>query len=445
MTSQTLLRGILAGVTILSLAFDACAADYYVSASGNDAGLGTSVAEAWHTLHRVNSLRLGPGDRVFLEGGGRFTGPLLFDQDDRGTGSDPIVVTSYGNGRAAIEVDNGVGIYGYNTAGFSLSAIDVIGAGGSNNTADGVLFYTDLPGDVLLPMIAMEDIEVSGFGRNGIAIGGWNGRSGFSDIRITRTVVHDNGLNGMIVFAQESAVNQRVHIDRVLAYANTGLATDTPSGSGIVLGGVSDGSIEWSTAHHNGSSGNGGVGIWAYASSRITIQYNRSFMNRTSGPYDGGGFDLDGGVTNSVMQFNYAHDNDGAGYLLCQYAGASLWSGNIVRHNVSINDGRKNGYAGIHVVNIGSGLEDAKIHDNVVSMEARPDGAGAVTIGSGTRDFLLHDNSIMSMGARMLVVGRGQQNLRILRNHCWPEAGRIDSSEAIHTNQEAHACWLSRP
>ena len=445
MVSPKFCRGILVVFATLSLVFDASAADYYVSPSGSDAGLGSSAAEAWQTLARVNSLRLTPGDRVFLEGGGRFAGPLLFDQDDRGTPDKPIVVTSYGNGRATIEAGNGLGIYGYNTAGFSLSSLDVIGAGQPDNGVDGILFYTDHPGDVVLSTLAMQEIEVSGFGRNGIAIGGWNGRTGFADIRITRTVVHDNGLNGLMVFAQQPAVNQRVYVGQVLAYANTGLAADTPSGSGIVLGGVDDATIEWSTAHDNGSTGNGGVGIWTYASSRVAIQYNRSFMNRTGGPFDGGGFDLDGGVTNSVMQYNYAHDNDGAGYLLCQYAGAALWSGNIVRHNVSINDGRKNGYAGIHVVNLGSGLDDATIHDNVVLMEARPAGAGAVAIGSGTRGFLFRDNSILSMGPRMVVVDRGQKNLRLLRNHCWPEAGRLHTTAVSPSSQEGYACWLSRP
>ena len=35
---------------------------------------------------------------------------------------------------------------------------------------------------------------------------------------------------------------------------------------------------------------------------------------------DGVGFDFDGGVTNSVMQYNYSHDNDAAGFLRAQYA-----------------------------------------------------------------------------------------------------------------------------
>jgi len=154
-------------------------------------------------------------------------------------------------------------------------------------------------------------------------------------------------------------------------------------------------------------------------------------------------------VTNSLMQYNYAHDNDGAGYLLCQYAGASVWSGNTIRHNVSINDGRKNGYAGIHVVNAGSGLDDARIHDNVVLMDTRQESSGAVKIGSGSRGFLMYDNAIMSIGGeRSVVVDRGQKNLRILHNHCWSQAGptlqdgprMTDSNDLFHTRQEAKSC-----
>ena len=92
------------------------------------------------------------------------------------------------------------------------------------------------------------------------------------------------------------------------------------SGSGIILGNVDGGTIEWSRAYDNGRLGNAGVGIWTHDSTRILIQYNESFDNHTSGDADGGGFDLDGGVTHSIMQHNYSHDNDGAGYGLFEYA-----------------------------------------------------------------------------------------------------------------------------
>ena len=52
----------------------------------------------------------------------------------------------------------------------------------------------------------------------------------------------------------------------------------------------------------------------------IVIQYNESYGDKTAAGADGGGFDLDGGTQEeSVMQYNYSHDNDRPGFLLCQY------------------------------------------------------------------------------------------------------------------------------
>jgi len=46
------------------------------------------------------------------------------------------------------------------------------------------------------------------------------------------------------------------------------------------------------------------------------------------------------------MQHNFSANNEGAGYGLFQYYGASVWKNNIIRNNISYNDGRKNGQAG---------------------------------------------------------------------------------------------------
>ena len=93
--------------------------------------------------------------------------------------------------------------------------------------------------------------------------------------------------------------------------------------------------------------GNGPVGIWAWMSDHVKIQYCISYKNRTSrGGKDGGGFDLDGGVTNSLIQYCLSYENEGAGYGLFQYPGASDWSNNIIRYSVSINDARTTEGAG---------------------------------------------------------------------------------------------------
>jgi hypothetical protein len=110
----------------------------------------------------------------------------------------------------------------------------------------------------------------------------------------------------------------------------------------------------------------GPIGIWAHDSNDITIQHNESYDNRTGGKHDGGGFDLDGGVTNSVVQYNYAHGNDGAGYLLAQYDKARPFERNVVRFNISENDGRKNAYGAIH----GFGdLGKTDVYNNTVYLE----------------------------------------------------------------------------
>lgn len=96
--------------------------------------------------------------------------------------------------------------------------------------------------------------------------------------------------------------------------------------------------------------GNGPVGIWAYQCDSAIIQYCYSHDNKTSPKgKDGGGFDFDGEITNSVMQYNLSANNEGAGYGMFQYYGASDWKNNIVRYNISYNDGTKNGKCGIFI------------------------------------------------------------------------------------------------
>src|SRR4051794_29956445 len=99
----------------------ASAADYYISASGNDAAAGSSAATAWRSLARVNAVALRAGDRVLLDGAAVLTGTLAFDAADGGTAAAPISVTSYGTGRATINAGAGSGISVYNTAGISIS------------------------------------------------------------------------------------------------------------------------------------------------------------------------------------------------------------------------------------------------------------------------------------------------------------------------------------
>jgi hypothetical protein len=94
------------------------------------------------------------------------------------------------------------------------------------------------------------------------------------------------------------------------------------------------------------------------------LQYNEAYSNH-AGNSDGDGIILD--VTNnSIMQFNYSHDNDGAGLFLFAETGATS-TNNIIRYNISQNDARtqQNTYGGIFV---GADVINADIYNNTVFM-----------------------------------------------------------------------------
>ena len=140
-------------------------------------------------------------------------------------------------------------------------------------------------------------------------------------------------------------------------------------GSGIVLEGVDGGIIQNCVAHDNGSNNTfcgGPVGIWALESNNVIIQYCESYRNHSGTGCDGAGFDLDGGVTNSVLQYNYSHDNDGAGYLLGQYANARPWSNNTMRYNISENDGITNEGSVDFFKGPGTTMSGANIYNNTI-------------------------------------------------------------------------------
>jgi len=141
--------------------------------------------------------------------------------------------------------------------------------------------------------------------------------------------------------------------------------------------------------------GNGPVGIWCYESDSVIIQHCLAYRNKTSpGAADGGGFDLDGGVTNSVIEHCLSYGNQGAGYCIFQYWGASPWYHNIIRNNISEDDGLvSDGRGGIYVWNGGGAADqfyDCRVYNNTVynSKEA----ALSYSEKSAHRDFKFYRN-----------------------------------------------------
>ncbi len=329
----------------------------YIDTAGTDAGSGRKE-KPFKTIWRINVVELHPGDTVYFRAGQTFNGALVLRAGLNGTSKNPIVITSYGKGRAVIDGGDSSAARIYKESYVKLEHLALRGSGRKNgNVKDGLAIIN-------CRNVQVNDLNISGFQKSGLLI------YSSQNIIAKNVSAHDNGSAGITVEGPYQArESHNIKILNCRAENNPGDPTNLTnhSGNGIVVGDCRKVLIDHCTATNNGWDmpriGNGPVGIWAYEADSVTIQHCLSYKNKTSkGGADGGGFDLDGGVTNSIVQYNVSYDNWGSGYCIFQYWGASPWHDNIFRYNISENDGAVvDSQAGLYVWN--SSDDEKQFHD----------------------------------------------------------------------------------
>ena len=311
-------------------------------------------------LERLKTLSLAAGDTVYLHG--NFSGTLTLKAGVRGALRRPIDIM----GGAVIMGGNRTAVALYKTSYIVLGHLRLSGAGRKEgNTESGLVINT-------CQHISADSLIVEGFQKAGVYV------YASSDITISRVFARDNGYAGISIEGAYGTRNcSAIRIKGCRAENNPGDPTNLTnhSGNGIVAGYCRNVMIENSVATNNGWDmprvGNGPVGIWAYESDSVLISRCISFRNKTAkGADDGGGFDLDGGVTHSVIQYSLSYENAGSGFGLFQYAGASRWHHNSVHDCVSNNDGLVSAArAGVFIWNSSRDAEqltDLSFYNNVV-------------------------------------------------------------------------------
>ena len=227
-------------------------------------------------------------------------------------------------GPALIDAGNDPGIFIENLGNITIKDLIIRGNGRTCNPHGGIRIENST--DSTLSNVTIENVEVSGFKEDDILVYA-KGQHGYSNIKIANCRSHDNGRSGVTVRAEAypATPHSDVSITNCVAYQNTGIpGLPVHTGSGIVISGFRRGLIQFCEAYQNGAlcdatESGGPVGIWAYNCDEAVIQYNISHHNHSNNDADGGGFDLDGGTTNSVLRYNLSYHNDGYGFQLWDF------------------------------------------------------------------------------------------------------------------------------
>lgn len=398
---------------------------YFVSPFGSDSNSGTSTSSPWKTIGKVNSVNFSAGDTILFQGGQTFSGTITPRQG--GSSSSAITFSSY-NGRATINSGKGQGAYVLNKGGIAFDNLKFQGSPNGKNQ-DGIRFEVVLgkPSN-----ISVNNCEITGYGFAGILMLGDRYKAGFDNVKFTSNNVHDNVDTGIMSFAGTPYSISNVYIGNNAVYSNYGDGSSYVTGNGMMLSGLEGATIEHNIAYMNGwKGGNGGCGIWCYESDHVLFQYNESHHNKALRGHDGDGFDFDEGTKNSIMQYNYAHDNDGNGLQLNNWKNDNNYVNNVVRYNISQNNCQHYNYAGLEAW---GKIVDCSFYNNVVIISpAGGDGSGIKvhnsTIGNLFVDNLhFYNNVIIGYGGKILinVPGgelNGAKNLTFQGNTYWGGGG----------------------
>jgi hypothetical protein len=326
---------------------------YYIdSQRGDDANPGTTAANPWRALDRVNATTFAPGDRILFRAGTRCTGQLR----PQGLGKDgaPIVIRSFGEGpRPRIDGEGKVSetVLLHNVEYWEVSDLEITNTGetseGSRSGVAVSLHDFGTAHHIHLKDLFVHDVNgsnVKGHGRSGIIFG--NGgpqlKSRFDGLLIENCHLVRTDRNGITGWNE--------YWPRTDWYPNLnvvirGNLLEDIGGDGIVPIGCDGALIEHNILRGGRRRADDyAAGIWPWSCDNTVIQFNE--VSGMRGDLDGQGFDSDWNSRNTLIQYNYSHDNDGGFLLICNDGSSKppVNAGNVgtvVRYNISQNDGAR--------------------------------------------------------------------------------------------------------
>jgi len=341
---------------------------YVDSRGGNDANTGMSPAAAWKTLDKINATTFEPGDRILLKSSSVFRGQLW--PKGSGTEGHPIRVDMYGGG--VRPVINGDGLFEdavllKNQENWEIANLEITNTGAQRAARRGVHIAAENYGEahhIYLRSLTIHDVngvdDVKPNGGISYTSTSESKPSRFVDLRIENNEIHHVDRSGIFGWS-DAWVRSRWNPS--LGVVVRGNFLYDIGGDGIVAVATDGAVVENNVVGQANQRSEGyNVAIWAWSADNTLIQNNEAYG--TKGQRDGEGFDSDWNSRNTVIQYNYSHDNDGGFLLICNEGGhdpteSAGNAGTIIRYNISQND-RTRG------INIAGPVKDSAIYNNTI-------------------------------------------------------------------------------
>lgn len=243
---------------------------YYVSAHGSDRNSGTSPAEAWLSVKRVNEAKLAPGDAVLFEGGASFSDETLMPSNSGGAG-EPIVFGSYGTGNATLPQ----GVWFKDVNYLAFDGLNIGPEGNLQGTGNGII------------------VEHCAIGNDSLAI---NATGNNSEWAIVDNTINNTGNSGMLLEGEHFTVSGNT-------ITNTGLNTSIPYGKHGIYLKVADATVTDNT-------------ISNFSADGISVRYRNSTVvgnHISDGPIGIAWFQADTIAGKSYWAYNVITDTTEAG------------------------------------------------------------------------------------------------------------------------------------
>ena len=399
-----------AGVLLfIPTASQAASPAYYVDCSVQGGGSG-SAGRPWNSIAAVNGHgAFAPGDQILFKRGTTCNGML----DPRGNGAagHPIVIGAYGSGAKPTIAGGGTGTWEggillQDLQHWTVQDLHVTNTDGGATTPfyrSGVMIRNTTGGQlngITVQRLNVDHVvsSMSDDGNGSRSFGGISAitmpglTGGFTDLLIADNTVDHVGRTGIITTNISWGAGQDVR-PRV-----TGNRVNHTRGDGIVMLGATKGRIdhnvssyandEWPCPDCGGvSPRTANAAIWTGLSQSVLIDHNEAYGTEVPGG-DGEGLDIDISAVDTVVEYNYSHDNDGGGILICGSTNATI------RFNV-FEDNRLGTFTFIGSIPANS----TRIHNNTVSISKKANGQVVRSFGgTGGKDIRFFNNLVYNHG-----------------------------------------------